>query len=96
MTVNPDVLKENDEVVFHCKVDANPRPKRYRWFMQGDANALHDYDTTGEFLVIERIDRRFNAATIWCEAENDVGMSKSNLLLHVKCKYAAFDSFRFV
>lgn len=74
ITVDRPEYREGDDIVFNCKVDANPRDSLiYKWFKNGDL-LMDDISST---LRIARLNRELNGAIIACMVSNEIGSSRA-------------------
>ncbi|XP_057337147.1 hemicentin-2-like isoform X1 [Microplitis mediator] len=81
-SLNPEVIKEGDDVYFECNVKANPPVSKLSWYHQG--KKLHHNITGGivltdHSLVLQGITRN-SAGDYVCSATNDEGDSTSNII----------------
>ncbi|XP_015109252.1 hemicentin-1 isoform X1 [Diachasma alloeum] len=82
-SLNPDVIKEGDDVYFECNVRANPSASKLSWYHKG--TKLHHNVTGGvvlsdHSLVLQGITRDA-AGDYTCMANNEEGDSKSNIVV---------------
>ncbi|XP_043258018.1 hemicentin-1-like [Colletes gigas] len=78
--LNPDDIKEGDDVYFECSVRANPKVYKLAWFKNG--KELKNNSTAGIVLsdlslVLQRI-TRYSAGDYTCLAANSEGKTASN------------------
>ncbi|XP_037920773.1 neural cell adhesion molecule 2 [Hermetia illucens] len=79
-TLNPDDIKEGDDVYFECHVHANPRPYKMSWYHDG--TELHHNISAGiilsdQSLVLQSVTRA-SAGDYTCLPTNDEGKAESN------------------
>uniref|UniRef100_A0ABD2X1F1 Uncharacterized protein n=1 Tax=Trichogramma kaykai TaxID=54128 RepID=A0ABD2X1F1_9HYME len=79
-SLNPDDIKEGDDVYFECAVRANPKAYKLSWFK--DSKELRNNLTLGivlsdRSLVLQRVTRH-SAGDYTCLAINDEGKTVSN------------------
>ncbi|XP_076164768.1 neural cell adhesion molecule 2 [Ptiloglossa arizonensis] len=79
-TLNPDDIKEGDDVYFECSVRANPKVYKLSWFKNG--KELKNNITAGIVLsdlslVLQGI-TRYSAGDYTCHAANSEGKTDSN------------------
>jgi hypothetical protein len=88
-TLNPNEIKEGDDVYFECLIVSNPAATRLEWFHRD--NRLHP-NTSGsggillsnQSLVIQGVGQK-NNGPYTCRAENRQGRTKSNeIVLSIK------------
>ncbi|XP_055382348.1 protein turtle homolog A [Condylostylus longicornis] len=88
-TLNPDDIKEGDDVYFECHIHSNPRPYKMSWFHNG--NELHHNVSAGvilsdQSLVLQNVNRGA-AGDYTCLAANTEGKGTSNAVT-LKIRYA--------
>ncbi|CAK9807697.1 Hmcn1 [Anthophora plagiata] len=79
-TLNPDDIKEGDDVYFECSVKANPKVYKLAWFKDGKElknNATVGIVLSDYSLVLQRI-TRYSAGDYTCLAANNEGKTESN------------------
>ncbi|XP_069969605.1 nephrin-like [Penaeus vannamei] len=79
-SLNPQMLREGNDVFFECSVDANPAPYKVKWLHEG-VEILHNV-TAGVLvneviLALQKVNRQ-RAGKYQCEASNVEGDSTSN------------------
>ncbi|XP_069683124.1 neural cell adhesion molecule 2 [Periplaneta americana] len=79
-SLNPDDIKEGDDVYFECNIRANPKAYRLAWFHNG--NEIHHNVTAGVILsdhslVLQGVTRH-TAGDYTCLAANTEGKGTSN------------------
>ncbi|TRY72296.1 hypothetical protein TCAL_11263 [Tigriopus californicus] len=86
-SIQPDDIKERDDVYFECDVKANPPIQGIEWQHNGktlEHNVARGVILSNQSLVIQRISRD-DAGEYVCKAENAHGAGKSNpVLLGIK------------
>jgi len=86
-TLNPDDIKEGDDVYFECHIKANPKEHRITWWHDGqivNQNVTSGVIISTRSLVLQRV-ARFHAGNYGCAAANDRGENQSafvNLRIH--------------
>ncbi|KAG4067835.1 hypothetical protein HA402_010521, partial [Bradysia odoriphaga] len=78
-TLNPDDIKEGDDVYFECHIKANPKEHRITWSHDGEAvvqNVTNGVIISTRSLVLQRV-ARFHAGHYGCAAANDRGENQS-------------------
>ncbi|XP_067207979.1 neural cell adhesion molecule 2-like isoform X2 [Linepithema humile] len=79
-TLNPDDIKEGDDVYFECKVRANPKVYKLAWFK--NKKELKNNSTAGVILsdqsLVLRGLTRYSAGDYTCLAVNSEGKTESN------------------
>ncbi|ROT85661.1 putative hemicentin-1-like [Penaeus vannamei] len=88
-SLNPESIKEKDDVYFECSIQANPRAYKVTW--QHNGRPLQHNITSGiivsnQSLVLQRVTRR-HAGDYSCTASNIEGDGISNLI-KLDIKYA--------
>ncbi|XP_060808034.1 irregular chiasm C-roughest protein [Amyelois transitella] len=73
------IIQEGDTVVLGCQANANPSNITYKWYVNNDRLIGED----GNELIITNVSRRYNEATVKCEAHNIVGSSSNTKNLEV-------------
>ncbi|KYQ58913.1 Hemicentin-1 [Trachymyrmex zeteki] len=87
-TLNPDDIKEGDDVYFECIVRANPKVYKLAWFKDG--KELKNNSTAGvvlsdHSLVLQGL-TRYSAGAYTCLAANSEGKTASNpVSLQIMC-----------
>uniref|UniRef100_A0A182NL74 Ig-like domain-containing protein n=1 Tax=Anopheles dirus TaxID=7168 RepID=A0A182NL74_9DIPT len=79
-TLNPDDIKEGDDVYFECHIKANPREHRITWSHDGLAvtqNVTSGVIISTRSLVLQRVGR-FHSGSYACAAANDRGETQSD------------------
>ncbi|XP_040572631.2 cell adhesion molecule Dscam1 isoform X2 [Lepeophtheirus salmonis] len=79
-SLNPNEIKEGDDVYFECKVKAFPRATKIDWQKDGVtllADAKKGIIINQHSLVIQRVDRKSRGEYV-CMATNDEGIGGSN------------------
>ncbi|XP_061930553.1 hemicentin-2 isoform X2 [Apis cerana] len=79
-TLNPDDIKEGDDVYFECSVRANPKVYKLAWFKDGRElknNATAGIVLSDHSLVLQRI-TRYSAGDYTCLVANSEGKTASN------------------
>ncbi|CAD1479048.1 unnamed protein product, partial [Heterotrigona itama] len=74
-TLNPDDIKEGDDVYFECSVKANPKVYKLAWFKDGKElknNATAGIVLSDHSLVLQRI-TRYSAGDYTCLVANSEG-----------------------
>ncbi|XP_049768069.1 hemicentin-2-like [Schistocerca cancellata] len=88
-TLNPDDIKEGDDVYFECHVRANPPWRRLSW-LHDDAPLSHNQSAhvihSNQSLVLQKVSRQ-GAGRYVCVAANEQGEAASNEL-DFRVKYA--------
>ncbi|XP_055848284.1 hemicentin-2 [Episyrphus balteatus] len=79
-SLNPDDIKEGDDVYFECQIQSNPKPYKMSWFHNG--NELHHNISAGiilsdQSLVLQSVTRA-SAGDYTCMAANPEGKGTSN------------------
>ncbi|XP_059613324.1 neural cell adhesion molecule 2 isoform X1 [Phlebotomus argentipes] len=79
-SLNPDDIKEGDDVYFECDIRSNPKPYKMAWFHDG--NELHHNIGNGiilsdQSLVLQSVSRN-SAGDYTCLAANIEGKGTSN------------------
>ncbi|XP_069954323.1 uncharacterized protein [Cherax quadricarinatus] len=80
--LQPDGIKEEMDVYFHCSVTANPKVYKITWYHNN--KEVHQDASGGvlvsdDHLVLQKIKRRWSGTYV-CKASNVVGDSASNAL----------------
>ncbi|XP_043272745.1 hemicentin-1 [Venturia canescens] len=79
-TLNPDDIKEGDDVYFECKILANPKAYKLAWFKDGKElknNATSGIVLSDHSLVLQRV-MKSSAGEYSCFAANSEGKTASN------------------
>ncbi|XP_014475211.1 PREDICTED: hemicentin-2-like [Dinoponera quadriceps] len=79
-TLNPDDIKEGDDVYFECKMRANPKVYKLAWFKDGKElknNATAGVVLSDHSLVLQSL-TRYSAGRYTCLAANSEGRTESN------------------
>ncbi|XP_017488433.1 PREDICTED: peroxidasin homolog, partial [Rhagoletis zephyria] len=79
-SLNPDDIKEGDDVYFECVIQSNPKPYKMSWFHNG--KELHSNVSAGiilsdQSLVLQSVSRA-SAGDYTCLAVNSEGKGASN------------------
>ncbi|XP_012285308.1 hemicentin-2 [Orussus abietinus] len=80
VTLNPEDIKEGDDVYFECIVKANPKAYKLAWFKDGKElknNATAGVVLTDHSLVLQGVTRN-SAGEYTCLAANSEGKTASN------------------
>ncbi|PSN39885.1 hypothetical protein C0J52_22444 [Blattella germanica] len=91
-SLNPDDIKEGDDVYFECNIRSNPKAYRLAWFHNG--HEIHHNVTAGVILsdhslVLQGVTRH-TAGDYTCLAANSEGKGTSNpVTLRVMCEYSS-------
>ncbi|KAJ8981821.1 hypothetical protein NQ317_007407 [Molorchus minor] len=89
-TLNPDDIKEGDDVYFECNVRANPKAHKLSWFHNNQEifqNVTAGVIMSDQSLVLQNV-ARSTAGEYTCMAANLEGKGTSNpVKLVVRCKY---------
>ncbi|XP_065086575.1 uncharacterized protein side-III isoform X2 [Ochlerotatus camptorhynchus] len=78
-TLNPDDIKEGDDVYFECHIKANPREHRITWSHDGlpvTQNVTSGVIISTRSLVLQRVGR-YHSGMYACSAANDRGETQS-------------------
>ncbi|KAL0868234.1 hypothetical protein ABMA27_007767 [Loxostege sticticalis] len=78
-TLNPNDIKEGDDVYFECNIRANPKEHRISWFhndVQVTQNISSGVFISTKSLVLQRVTRR-DGGLYTCRAANQMGESSS-------------------
>ncbi|CAG7819960.1 unnamed protein product [Allacma fusca] len=85
--LNPDDIKEGDDVYFECTIKSNPPYNRLSWFHDGREirpNPAQKIVWSNTRLILQQV-KRHNAGNYTCNAVNSEGSSQSNIVnLRVK------------
>jgi hypothetical protein len=54
MSLNPDDIKEGDDVYFECMIQANPKPYKMSWFR--DVCSVYEFIIKRKSLIQSNID----------------------------------------
>ncbi|CAL4123112.1 unnamed protein product, partial [Meganyctiphanes norvegica] len=79
-SINLEDIKQYDDVYFECNIDANPKPHKVQWFINGDElyhNASGGIILSSNSLVLQRVSRSLSG-TFTCIATNQKGWGASN------------------
>ncbi|GLH02171.1 Uncharacterized protein GBIM_08210 [Gryllus bimaculatus] len=88
-SLNPDDIKEGDDVYFECNIRANPKTYKLAWFHNG--REMHHNVSAGvilsdQSLVLQGVTRH-SAGDYTCLAVNSEGRGTSNpVALRVMCR----------
>ncbi|KAJ8711949.1 hypothetical protein PYW08_008903 [Mythimna loreyi] len=88
-TLNPNDIKEGDDVYFECNIKANPKEHRISWY-HNDAQVSQNM-SSGVFistksLVLQRVTKR-DGGLYTCRAANQMGESSSQAV-YLRVQYA--------
>ncbi|CAH2987448.1 unnamed protein product [Chilo suppressalis] len=72
-------IREGSEARFLCKVDANPPPLKYIWYINNDL-VIGDYS---EEMIIFNVTRKHHLAVVKCEVTNKIGKRDKTVKLDV-------------
>ncbi|XP_068081758.1 neural cell adhesion molecule 2 [Anabrus simplex] len=89
ITLNPDDIKEGDDVYFECHVKANPPWRKLSWLHNGvvlNHNTSARVIRSNQSLVLQKVTRQ-SAGKYVCVASNTEGETASNELA-LRVKYA--------
>ncbi|XP_058813895.1 serine-rich adhesin for platelets isoform X2 [Topomyia yanbarensis] len=78
-TLNPDDIKEGDDVYFECHIKANPREHRITWSHDGSPvtqNVTSGVIISTRSLVLQKVGR-YHSGMYACTAANDRGETQS-------------------
>ncbi|KPJ21625.1 Peroxidasin-like [Papilio machaon] len=78
-TLNPNDIKEGDDVYFECNIRANPKEHRISWYhndQQVTQNMSSGVFISTKSLVLQRVMRR-DAGLYTCRAANQIGEASS-------------------
>ncbi|XP_058467810.1 uncharacterized protein LOC131440502 isoform X2 [Malaya genurostris] len=78
-TLNPDDIKEGDDVYFECHIKANPREHRITWSHDGlpvTQNVTSGVIISTRSLVLQKVGR-YHSGMYACSAANDRGETQS-------------------
>ncbi|XP_065218970.1 cell adhesion molecule 3-like [Planococcus citri] len=78
--INPDNIKEGDDVYFECYMRANPRITKFTWFHNGleiPQSIAKNIIKTDHNLILQRI-QKTATGKFTCYAENAVGSGESD------------------
>ncbi|KAH9642572.1 hypothetical protein HF086_011165 [Spodoptera exigua] len=88
-TLNPNDIKEGDDVYFECNIKANPKEHRISWYhndIQVSQNMSSGVFISTKSLVLQRVTKR-DGGLYTCRAANQMGESSSQAVyLRVQCK----------
>ncbi|CAL4063660.1 unnamed protein product, partial [Meganyctiphanes norvegica] len=78
-TLDPENIKEGDDVYFECKINANPKPSQVVWLHEG--SVLHTKRERGLLvhesnLVLQRVNR-YSAGKYQCRVTNSIAVTTS-------------------
>ncbi|XP_055695967.1 uncharacterized protein LOC129797437 isoform X2 [Lutzomyia longipalpis] len=79
-TLNPDDIKEGDDVYFECHIKANPKEHRIAWSHDGNPvvqNVTWGVIISTRSLVLQHV-ARYHAGQYTCAAANDRGETQSS------------------
>ncbi|XP_059610810.1 uncharacterized protein LOC132257796 [Phlebotomus argentipes] len=79
-TLNPDDIKEGDDVYFECHIKANPKEHRITWSHDGNPvvqNVTWGVIISTRSLVLQHV-ARYHAGQYTCAAANDRGETQSS------------------
>ncbi|KAL1114802.1 hypothetical protein AAG570_007626 [Ranatra chinensis] len=89
-SLNPDDIKEGDDVYFECNIRSNPKAYKLAWFHNGEEiqqNVSGGVILSDHSLVLQGVTRA-TAGEFTCMAANTEGKGTSNsVTLKVMCKY---------
>ncbi|XP_019871774.2 hemicentin-1 isoform X2 [Aethina tumida] len=88
-TLNPDDIKEGDDVYFECNIKANPKQHKITWFHDGmlvSQNMSSGVIISTQSLVLQSVTRRQSGAYT-CSATNNRG-EKSSAPVNLRVRYA--------
>ncbi|XP_066996911.2 uncharacterized protein [Anabrus simplex] len=88
-TLNPDDIKEGDDVYFECNIEANPKEKKITWLHNGvvvTQNMSSGVILSTQSLVLQGVTRH-NAGSYTCLAANDRGETTSQPV-HLRVQYS--------
>ncbi|XP_029055786.1 neural cell adhesion molecule 2 isoform X1 [Osmia lignaria lignaria] len=79
-TLNPDSIKEGDDVYFECLVRANPKVYKLAWFKDGKElkNNLTGGIVLSDYSLVLQGITRYSAGDYTCRAANGEGKTTSN------------------
>nr|XP_045611130.1 cell adhesion molecule-related/down-regulated by oncogenes-like [Procambarus clarkii] len=80
--LQPDGIREDMDVYFHCSVTANPKVYKITWYHNDEEvqqDALAGVLVSNDHLVLQKIKRRWSGSYV-CKASNVVGDSHSKPL----------------
>ncbi|XP_062702027.1 hemicentin-1 [Aedes albopictus] len=88
-SLNPDDIKEGDDIYFDCHIQSNPKPYKLAWYHNG--NELHHNVTAGiilsdHSLALQGVSRNL-AGEYTCKAANTEGRGTSNQV-ELRVRYA--------
>ncbi|CAL4137311.1 unnamed protein product, partial [Meganyctiphanes norvegica] len=78
--IDPELIKEGDDVYFECSVSANPPVHLVKWYLDGtllEANKSAGLIISGQSLVLQKVGRE-RAGQYTCSAHNQEGQGLSN------------------
>ncbi|CAK1552237.1 unnamed protein product [Leptosia nina] len=88
-TLNPNEIKEGDDVYFECSVRANPKEHRISWY-HNDKPVLHNVVlgviVSTKSLVLQKVTRE-HTGDYSCRASNSLGETASQMT-HLSIQYA--------
>ncbi|XP_053615772.1 hemicentin-2-like isoform X1 [Plodia interpunctella] len=88
-TLNPNDIKEGDDVYFECNIKANPKEHRISWYhndIQVSQNMSSGIFISTKSLVLQRVARR-DGGLYTCKAANQMGESSSQTV-YLRVQYA--------
>ncbi|XP_072933154.1 neural cell adhesion molecule 1-like [Epargyreus clarus] len=88
-TLNPNDIKEGDDVYFECNIRANPKEHRISWFhndQQVTQNISSGVFISTKSLVLQRVTKR-DGGLYTCRAANQMGESSSQAVF-LRVQYA--------
>ncbi|XP_013147355.1 PREDICTED: nephrin-like [Papilio polytes] len=88
-TLNPNDIKEGDDVYFECNIRANPKEHRISWYhndQQVTQNMSSGVFISTKSLVLQRVMRR-DAGLYTCRAANQIGEASSQAV-YLRVQYA--------
>ncbi|XP_063896922.1 neural cell adhesion molecule 1 [Helicoverpa armigera] len=88
-TLNPNDIKEGDDVYFECNIKANPKEHRISWYhndVQVSQNMSSGVFISTKSLVLQRVTKR-DGGLYTCRAANQMGESSSQAV-YLRVQYA--------
>ncbi|XP_050556217.1 hemicentin-2 [Spodoptera frugiperda] len=88
-TLNPNDIKEGDDVYFECNIKANPKEHRISWYhndIQVSQNMSSGVFISTKSLVLQRVTKR-DGGLYTCRAANQMGESSSQAV-YLRVQYA--------
>ncbi|XP_050354985.1 hemicentin-2-like [Nymphalis io] len=88
-TLNPNDIKEGDDVYFECNIKANPKEHRTSWYhndQQVTQNMSSGVFISTKSLVLQRVTRR-DGGLYACKAANQMGETSSQAV-YLRVQYA--------